>query len=133
MRQSTTRSRWSSAGLGALCLWMWLGGVGCGRCHTQHTIVSYTAAYTTVETVCSGGATVCSGGKYPSCVTTPRVCIPYTQYHPAACWVGTQCDLRCKDLDKGRAEAHPKHEPLHLFKDEVDPHCNLQGQVTGNW
>jgi len=71
------------------------------RCHTRHTEISYRDAYTTSEETC---VTVSTDPHQ-------EVCVPYTQHHPARCVVDDVCDVRCKDLDAGRAEAHPEHAP----------------------
>lgn len=90
----------------ALVAGLALFAVGCQgacdwRCHARHTEISYRDAYTTVHQQCTAIS-----------FDPPReVCVPYTTHHPARCVVEDVCDVRCKDLDAGRAEAHPEHAP----------------------
>jgi hypothetical protein len=111
---------WAMLIVAALCgagyaVVQWLG-----PCHTQHTVISYHPPYTTEDCTCWG-----RDEKTNAC--TFETCTPV--HHPASCSVGTTCDLRCKVLDKGKAEAHPKHPALHLYPDEVDSRCTHGGAV----
>jgi len=94
------------------CVWFLVYGSACSPCHTGHTEVTYREAYTSTTSVCV------SQGKY-GCTMS----VPITTHHPPACWSRWVCDLKCKALDKGKAEAHPKHKPLNLYGDKVDKRC----------
>lgn len=90
------------------------------RCHTRHQEVSYRDAYVTTG---------------QSCVTVSvdppqEICVPYDTYHPAQCVVGDVCDVRCRDLDQGRAEAHEQHAPRRTALVNLSPQlCTDGGRV----
>jgi len=87
------------------------------RCHTSHFEVSYRDAYTTSEKTC---VTVSTDPHQ-------EVCVPYTQHHPARCVVDDVCDVRCKDFDAGRTEAHPEHAPQRTALVNLSPSLCTDG------
>ncbi len=84
---------------------------GCSHCHSGHYEVSHQDEYTTYTHV--------QVGKNSS------IQIPVT--HPEQCYAAWVCDWTCEALDKGRAEAHPKHAPFRQIKDTVDLRCTWDG------
>jgi hypothetical protein len=91
---------------------------GC-TCHTGHNVVQYYHAYETYHSTCV------LHDKYGNCTSS----IPYTTHHPARCDVSYQCDLSCKAVDTGRAEAHPEHPTLQT---QVDNRSLLECSNEGN-
>lgn len=91
--------------------------VGCDscRCHSNHLHVTYYEAYDSQEEICSGYG-------------DDEICIPYWEHHPARCAVSFPCDVWCKDIDKGKIEAHPEHHTL-ANAPVVDPRCTEFGEV----
>ena len=80
---------------------------GCHNpCHSGHFAVEYTREHYTMHT------TSHKIGDIEFETTTPR-------YHPAACTAYWYCDIRCKDVDTGKSEAHDPHVTLRS-----DPYVN---------
>ena len=99
--------------LALLALLPWLSG--CSPCHSQHTTVTYHAPYDTWEKACVG-------------TDDDKFCIPYIKHHPARCSTWTSCDESCEDRDKGKLEAHAKHQTL-WNPAVVDARCTEEGTV----
>jgi hypothetical protein len=101
------RSNAQLSGLGAVAIGCLLGG-GCSPCHTGHTEVTFEAAHS----------------SYEYDFLNERW--EWNDY-PDQCHSHYICDIYCEALDKGRSEAHTKHETLRLAQDMVDARCEWNG------
>lgn len=87
-------------------------------CHTGHNEVQFHKAYETHHSTCI------MRDQRGNCTAS----VPRTEYHPARCDVSWVCDLSCKAVDQGRAEAHPDHPTLSTKVDNRSQYeCTDEG------